>query len=180
MATQRPTYGRADTDLISTASPISKKEPVVTTSNLDIGAASGSDTKDSAKGSQPLFANSRPEELFEYDEASEVHYNVPVETAKDLVTEIIHADDDTSLNPWTFRMWFLGELRIWALVKNIIIANITLRYWTLHLWWCARYHLLLQTSDALCFCNFRCCYILCARRVYGLHHPKKRIHWQVA
>ena len=29
-------------------------------------------------------------------------------TAKDLVTHIIHVQDDPSLNPWTFRMFFIG------------------------------------------------------------------------
>ncbi|TID18028.1 OPT superfamily oligopeptide transporter [Venturia nashicola] len=32
----------------------------------------------------------------------------PPESAKDLITEVIHAEDDPSLNPWTFRMWFIG------------------------------------------------------------------------
>ncbi|KAH8662692.1 OPT oligopeptide transporter protein-domain-containing protein [Ilyonectria robusta] len=31
-----------------------------------------------------------------------------IEDEKDLVTKVIHADDDPSLNPWTFRMWFIG------------------------------------------------------------------------
>lgn len=35
-------------------------------------------------------------------------WNAPAETAQDLVTEVIHAEDDPTLNPWTFRMWFLG------------------------------------------------------------------------
>jgi hypothetical protein len=33
----------------------------------------------------------------------------PAETAQDLVTEVIHVHDDPLLNPWTFRMWFLGK-----------------------------------------------------------------------
>ena len=43
----------------------------------------------------------------ESGESEEPHH---VSTAKDLVTNILHVDDDPSLNPWTFRMWFLGEL----------------------------------------------------------------------
>jgi hypothetical protein len=44
-----------------------------------------------------------------YDpEEEEEHYNAPAETAEDLVTEVIHATDDPTLNPWTFRTWFLG------------------------------------------------------------------------
>jgi hypothetical protein len=38
----------------------------------------------------------------------EVVYTKPPETAKDLVTEVIAAEDDPSLSPWTFRTWFLG------------------------------------------------------------------------
>ena len=32
----------------------------------------------------------------------------PVETAKDLVTQVLHIDDDPSLSPYTFRVFFLG------------------------------------------------------------------------
>jgi hypothetical protein len=44
-----------------------------------------------------------------YTDDSDEFYNAPVETAKELVTEVIHARDDPSLNSWTFRVWFLGE-----------------------------------------------------------------------
>ena len=44
-----------------------------------------------------------------YDDDGEIHYAVPAKTARDLVTEVIHARDDPTLNPWTFRVWFLGE-----------------------------------------------------------------------
>jgi hypothetical protein len=29
-------------------------------------------------------------------------------TARDLVAEILLVEDDPTLNPWTFRMWFIG------------------------------------------------------------------------
>lgn len=32
-----------------------------------------------------------------------------LETADDMVTTIIHVDDDPSENPWTFRMFFIGQ-----------------------------------------------------------------------
>lgn len=32
----------------------------------------------------------------------------PPSTARELVTEILAVEDDPSLNPFTFRMWFLG------------------------------------------------------------------------
>lgn len=31
-----------------------------------------------------------------------------LETAEDIVTTIIHVEDDPTLNPWTFRMFFIG------------------------------------------------------------------------
>jgi hypothetical protein len=36
-----------------------------------------------------------------------VHVKPPT-TARELVTEILLVEDDPSLNPYTFRMWFLG------------------------------------------------------------------------
>jgi hypothetical protein len=42
------------------------------------------------------------------DEDGEEHFTAPAETAEDLVTEVIHVTDDPSLNPWTFRTWFIG------------------------------------------------------------------------
>jgi hypothetical protein len=38
------------------------------------------------------------------------HYDRPAETAKDLVTEVLHVRDDPTLNPWTFRVWFIGKI----------------------------------------------------------------------
>lgn len=32
-----------------------------------------------------------------------------ISTAKELVTTIIHAEDDPTINPWTFRMFFIGS-----------------------------------------------------------------------
>jgi hypothetical protein len=44
-----------------------------------------------------------------YDiEASSEDDNVVVSTAEEIVTKVIHVDDDPTLNPWTFRMFFLG------------------------------------------------------------------------
>ena len=34
--------------------------------------------------------------------------HIVVSTAEDIVTKVLHVDDDTTLNPWTFRMFFLG------------------------------------------------------------------------
>jgi hypothetical protein len=31
-----------------------------------------------------------------------------LKTARDLVTEVLLVEDDPTVNPWTFRMWFIG------------------------------------------------------------------------
>jgi hypothetical protein len=48
------------------------------------------------------------EKLESSSSSTEEEYVKPVKTPKDLVTEIIAAEDDPTLNPWTFRTWFLG------------------------------------------------------------------------
>jgi hypothetical protein len=44
-----------------------------------------------------------------YDGEQQGSSTLHLETAEDLVTTIIHLDDDPTLNPWTFRMFFIGE-----------------------------------------------------------------------
>ena len=29
-------------------------------------------------------------------------------TGREIVAEVLHAEDDPTVNPWTFRMWFIG------------------------------------------------------------------------
>jgi hypothetical protein len=36
------------------------------------------------------------------------NYRKPPSSARDLVSEVLILEDDPTLNPWTFRMWFLG------------------------------------------------------------------------
>jgi hypothetical protein len=45
------------------------------------------------------------------DDGSEI-YKLPPETAEDFVTEVIHARDDPTLSPWTFRAAFLGTIGV--------------------------------------------------------------------
>jgi hypothetical protein len=42
------------------------------------------------------------------DEEGKLGGEGAVETNEDLVTRVIHVEDDPSLNPWTFRVFFLG------------------------------------------------------------------------
>jgi hypothetical protein len=79
------------------------------------------------------------------DSVSSEQFNTAPETARDLATEVIHAKDDPSLSPWTFRTWFIGTF----LYKFIIEATLTMhdRNGPFYLWGCSWNHLLLQTSD---------------------------------
>lgn len=45
-----------------------------------------------------------------YDARKEDHFGeaAVVSDAKDVVTHVLHVDDDPGLNPWTFRAFFLG------------------------------------------------------------------------
>ena len=64
------------------------------------------DSKDGAAVEVSSFDDHPPE----YEDAGDGFAKVtePVETAKDLVTQVIHVDDDPSLSPYTFRVFFLG------------------------------------------------------------------------
>lgn len=61
-------------------------------------------TRDVEKNPMDDTESPRPD----LDEDGEQVYTAPAETAQDLVTEVIHARDDPTLNAWTFRTWFLG------------------------------------------------------------------------
>jgi hypothetical protein len=89
-------------------------------------------SRESEKVSQPLAPDSEKsfvknpgityvaDELPIFDAAKEDHFGeVAVLTdAKDVLTHVIHVDDDPSLSPWTFRAFFLGTSELSAL-RNI-------------------------------------------------------------
>lgn len=105
----RPTFTRSETDQVDDAQP-SKKTATVATGEVRPGnweaTSSASDIKkkpyEDGSGSENEIVDNHFENLVLDD--SEIHYSKPVEDAMDLVTEVLHVDDDTSLNPWTFRM----------------------------------------------------------------------------
>jgi hypothetical protein len=44
------------------------------------------------------------------DEDGDIIRATPAETADNFITQIITAEDNPTLNPWTFRTWFVGSL----------------------------------------------------------------------
>lgn len=55
-----------------------------------------------------------------FDAAKEDHFGEAdiLTTAKDVLTHIVHVDDDPSLSPWTFRAFFLGMFVILSHAKS--------------------------------------------------------------
>lgn len=105
-ARQRPGFGRQDTDgfvLDNISSPSSSKS---STNKKNLGESPAKEVAD--VDVKPL--DSLEDELPQYDAENDgvAHITEPVETAKDLITQVIHVEDDPSLSPWTFRMFFLG------------------------------------------------------------------------
>src|ERR1700712_2999539 len=64
------------------------------------------------------------ESLHEYNEKP-LSTRKTIRDARDLVTEILLVEDDPSLNPWTFRMWFIGlGMSVFAgSVEDIIVVE---------------------------------------------------------
>ena len=44
----------------------------------------------------------------ESDGEKDSHHKKPPKTPRELVSEILELEDDPTVNPWTFRMWFIG------------------------------------------------------------------------
>ena len=98
MATKRPGFARSSTE---------RAEQDI---ELQNGAQDGmpgdsKDTYDLKEGATIEVNPNRDEESPpDYEDAGDGFAKVtePVETAKDLVTQVLHVDDDPALNPYTF------------------------------------------------------------------------------
>lgn len=121
-----------------------------------------------------------------------------LDTAADIVTTVIHVDDDPSLNPWTFRMFFIGQLlipsraRLWLPATNLLghtvlclilfynlITDFNYRYRPFCFRSCAPRALLLQTPGHLCLRHVLDRLILRYWRVYGLVYSKVGPCWSI-
>jgi len=95
---ERPSISRQESD------PNYDEKPLGVSSGVDPAKSDHSKSSDEEKGA------------FEVPPAYYVDPEVPIgegdiknlETAEDIVTTVIHVDDDPTLNPWTFRMFFIG------------------------------------------------------------------------
>lgn len=93
MATQRPGFQRHDTDF----------------HNNDEGHSSSFDPEKHSGAPEITYMDEEPE----FIAAKEDHFGetAVLSDAKDVLTHVIHVDDDPSLSPWTFRAFFLGTYR---------------------------------------------------------------------
>jgi hypothetical protein len=102
---ERPSYTRHDTDAVTTE----EKGPYGTTTSVEASSKEGSITKAQEAGVLELppyhdAADADAEAAFR-----DGNVKNDLDTAEDIVTTVIHVDDDPSLNPWTFRMFFIGK-----------------------------------------------------------------------
>ena len=104
---ERPSFTRNDTDAVHNED---EKKPY--TSSADVDEKSSGELR-SSKNSLGKANEAAVQELPAY------HYHDTeaaigegeigaLETAEDIVTTVIHVDDDPTINPWTFRMFFIG------------------------------------------------------------------------
>jgi hypothetical protein len=113
-----------------------KKEP----STPSVHSRDGSKEKEAG-----LYSNDVPAYTDVEGQEEEIHLN----TAEDIVTHVIDLDDDPTLNPWTFRMFFLGTVAFSENAQTSYLSNLH-RHGPFVLWSCSLGDLLLQASSHLC------------------------------
>ena len=84
-----------------------KEHELKTTAHPQASEVNGQTTEIPQKHATEGF-NEKPARHSYIDDEGLEHFTAPPTTAADLTTEVIHASDDPTLNPWTFRTWFLG------------------------------------------------------------------------
>jgi hypothetical protein len=167
MTQQRPGFVSRNTDDFSNPNASEKTSAGVKDHKLDDASKPGAEV-DIQAGELHLrraFA--------EQDEDDYVESNVPVETAADLVTQIIHLDDDPDEKCLTFRTWFLGRQHSCLNRLDLLINNP--RDWPLNFCICPARDLLLQASDHLRVPGILDRHSVCTRRRYGGGYPSERL-----
>lgn len=102
---QRPGFQRNDTDIAQTHVGSSTSSAEVELNDMDKG---GSKKGNAYFKEREVSSGASPPA---YDEEDSTRGEVEVVTeAKDIQTQVIHVEDDATISPWTFRMFFLGML----------------------------------------------------------------------
>jgi hypothetical protein len=104
---ERPSYTRQDTDAVPHED---EKKPYGTTTSIDHSSGEFRGSKESISKAQEAGVLGVPTYHYHDTEAAIGEGEIgALETAEDIVTTVIHVDDDPTINPWTFRMFFIGE-----------------------------------------------------------------------
>lgn len=106
MATQRPGFARADTDI-----ELTDTKGHSTSHDIEKEPATPEVTSIQSHGS-PAFDASKEDHFGQGD---------VLHDAKDILTHVIHVDDDKDLSPWTFRAFFLGTFLLPA-PRHIVLT----------------------------------------------------------
>ena len=109
MASLRPTHHRQDTDI--SLQPVGDgKEPGIATNGNSTYRDQDKDYSSEEKSHG--FITEAESDLPAYNPELDNHFGEAdvLTDAKDIVTHVLHVEDDPTLSPWTFRMWFLGML----------------------------------------------------------------------
>jgi hypothetical protein len=114
-ATQRSSYAREDTDITPEENAGRTSQSNRRGSKIDqlfpkeFHATTPEKPAISEKGIEDGSGRESGTDLPQYEgEMYGRHQSMVATTAEDLVTRVINVEDDPTLNPWTFRTFFLG------------------------------------------------------------------------
>jgi hypothetical protein len=89
---------------------VQEKTPMGASTSLDNSLNDSRRSKESLSKAQEAGVHELPIYTANDAEAIGEGHIGALETAEDIVTTVIHVDDDPNINPWTFRMFFIGQL----------------------------------------------------------------------
>jgi hypothetical protein len=100
---ERPSFTRPETEV-----EVEEKKAYGTSTSVDHSSGEFLDAKDNI-GKAGDGLTEIPPPYFHDIEAPIGEGEIgALETAEDIVTTVIHVDDDPTINPWTFRMFFIA------------------------------------------------------------------------
>ncbi|KAK5112776.1 hypothetical protein LTR62_003874 [Meristemomyces frigidus] len=110
MATHRPGFQRTNTEHHDSPSSGPSDIELGDMKKNDYGSHEFHDRDAKVGTTVDISQHSDEEPPPQYEDAGDGFRKVtePVESAKDIVTQVLHVDDDPTLNPYTFRVFFLG------------------------------------------------------------------------
>ena len=97
MASKRPGFSRVDTDRAASLIQMEENAPPRTPKEKEMGTFDKDASVVEAIEPAPR-----------YDSNEHLAGDIHADTIEDITTQVITVEDDPTVNPWTFRMFFLG------------------------------------------------------------------------